>query len=150
MNTGRRPRNERFRGKIPASVYSSRIVRFFSRATVSSGERSSTDRARSIAREGTDGVYLSFDVDSLDAAHAPGTCCPTPGGLTTREAQALLRGLRGLNLIGGDVVEVAPPYDPAGNTALAAATMMFEILCLLAEARDKRFRIRNSECGIRN
>ena len=58
------------------------------------------------------------------------------GGLTTREAQALLRGLRGLNLIGGDVVEVSPPDDPAGNTARAAATMIFEILCLLAEARD--------------
>jgi len=78
-------------------------------------------------------VYLSFDVDALDPAFAPGTGTPEVGGLTTREAQALLRGLRGLNFIGADVVEVAPAYDTAGNTALAAATLMFEILCLLAE-----------------
>jgi guanidinopropionase len=79
-------------------------------------------------------AYISFDVDSLDPVYAPGTGTPEVGGLTTREAQALLRGLRGLNLVGGDVVEVAPPFDPGGNTALVAATMMYEILCLLAEA----------------
>jgi guanidinopropionase len=79
-------------------------------------------------------AYLSFDIDSLDPVYAPGTGTPEVGGLTTREAQALLRGLRGLNLVGGDVVEVAPPFDPGGNTALVAATMMYEILCLLAEA----------------
>ena len=112
------------------------------------GMRGVIAEARKVAGDGP--TYVSFDVDALDPAFAPGTGTPEVGGLTTREAQALLRGLRGLNLIGGDVVEVAPPYDPAGNTALAAATMMFEILCLLAEARDKRFRIRNSECGIRN
>jgi len=92
--------------------------------------------ARKVVGDGP--AYISFDVDALDPAFAPGTGTPEVGGLTTREAQALLRGLRGLNLIGGDVVEVAPPYDPAGNTALVAATMMFEILCLLAESRDKR------------
>jgi agmatinase len=58
--------------------------------------------------------------------------------LTTREAQALIRGLRGLNLVGGDVVEVAPQYDPTTNTARAGAQMMFEILCLLAEAKAGR------------
>ena len=79
-------------------------------------------------------AYISFDVDSLDPVYAPGTGTPEVGGLTTREVQALLRGLRGLNLVGGDVVEVAPPFDPGGNTALVAATMMYEILCLLAEA----------------
>ena len=79
-------------------------------------------------------AYISFDVDSLDPVYAPGTGTPEVGGLTTREAQALLRGLRGLNLVGGDVVEVAPPFDPGGITALVAATMMYEILCLLAEA----------------
>ena len=79
-------------------------------------------------------TYISFDVDSLDPVYAPGTGTPEIGGLTTREAQALLRGLGGLNLIGGDVVEVAPPFDPTGNTALVGATMMYEILCLLAEA----------------
>ena len=83
-------------------------------------------------------AYISFDVDSLDPVYAPGTGTPEVGGLTTREAQALLRGLRGLNLVGGDVVEVAPPFDPGGNTALVAATMMYEILCLLAEAVGSR------------
>ena len=56
------------------------------------------------------------------------------GGLTTIEALTLLRGMRGLDLVGGDVVEVAPPFDPSGNTALVGATMMYEILCLLAES----------------
>jgi agmatinase len=80
-------------------------------------------------------TYISFDVDGLDPAYAPGTGTPEVGGLTTREAQALIRGLRGLNLVGGDVVEVAPQYDPTTNTARAGAQMMFEILCLLAEAK---------------
>ena len=62
----------------------------------------------------------------------PVTGTPEVGGITTVEAQKLLRGLGGLNLVGGDVVEVAPPFDPTGNTAFVGATMMFEILCLLA------------------
>ena len=78
-------------------------------------------------------TYISFDVDGLDPVYAPGTGTPEIGGITTIEAQALLRGLRNLNLIGGDVVEVAPPFDPSGNTALVGATLMYEILCLLAE-----------------
>ncbi|MFX0093262.1 MAG: agmatinase [Candidatus Hodarchaeota archaeon] len=93
---------------------------------------------------GKDPVYITFDIDSLDPAFAPGTGTPEVGGLTTIEAQTLLRGLRGLNLIGGDVVEVAPPFDPSGNTALVGATMMYEILCLLAESvvqRKKRIKI---------
>ena len=65
--------------------------------------------------------------------------------MTTLEAQRLLRGLRGLNLIGGDVVEVAPPYDQAGNTALVGATIMFEILCLIA---DRHFGIRRERPSI--
>ena len=77
-------------------------------------------------------AYISFDVDGLDPVYAPGTGTPEVGGITTVEAQKLLRGLGGLNLVGGDVVEVAPPFDPTGNTALVGATMMFEILCLLA------------------
>jgi guanidinopropionase len=88
--------------------------------------------ARRVVGEGP--TYISFDVDSLDPVYAPGTGTPEIGGLTTREAQALLRGLSGLNLIGGDVVEVAPPFDPTGNTALVGATMMYEILCLLAHS----------------
>ncbi len=83
-------------------------------------------------------TYISFDVDGLDPAYAPDTGTPETGGLTTREAQTLIRGLRGLNLVGGDVVEVAPQYDPTTNTARAAAQMMFEILCLLAEAAADR------------
>ena len=88
--------------------------------------------ARRVVGDGP--TYISFDVDGLDPVYAPGTGTPEVGGLTTIEAQSLLRGLRGLDLVGGDVVEVAPPFDPTGNTALVAATMMYEILCLLAEA----------------
>ncbi len=88
--------------------------------------------ARRVVGDGP--TYISFDVDGLDPVYAPGTGTPEVGGLTTIEAQLLLRGCRGLDLVGGDVVEVAPPFDPTGNTALVAATMMYEILCLLAEA----------------
>ena len=73
-------------------------------------------------------------VDGLDPVYAPGTGTPEVGGITTREAIALLRGLRGLDLVGGDVVEVSPPFDPSGTTGLTGAQMMFEILALLAEA----------------
>ena len=89
--------------------------------------------ARRVVGEGP--TYISFDVDGLDPVYAPGTGTPEVGGITTREALELLRGLRKLNLIGGDVVEVAPPFDPSGNTALVGATLMYEILCLLAESR---------------
>ena len=88
--------------------------------------------ARRVVGDGP--TYISFDVDGLDPVYAPGTGTPEVGGLTTIEAQLLLRGCRGLDLVGGDVVEVAPPFDLTGNTALVAATMMYEILCLLAEA----------------
>ncbi|MBC8445140.1 MAG: arginase family protein, partial [Rhodospirillaceae bacterium] len=89
------------------------------------------EEARHVVGEGP--TYLSFDVDGLDPVYAPGTGTPEIGGITTIEAQALLRGLRNLNLIGADVVEVAPPYDPSGNTSLVGATLMYEMLCLLAE-----------------
>ena len=88
--------------------------------------------ARKTVGEGK--TYISFDVDGLDPVYAPGTGTPEVGGITTLEAQQLLRGLRGLNLIGGDVVEVAPPFDNTGNTALVGATMMFEILSLIADS----------------
>jgi hypothetical protein len=87
--------------------------------------------ARRVVADGP--TYLSFDIDSLDPAFAPGTGTPEVGGITTVEAQALVRGLRGLDLIGGDVVEVSPPFDASGITALVGATMMYEILCILAE-----------------
>jgi guanidinopropionase len=83
-------------------------------------------------------TYVSFDVDFLDPVYAPGTGTPEIGGATTYEAQQLIRGLQGLNLIGGDVVEVSPPFDPLGNTALVGMTMMFEILCVLADAKSRR------------
>jgi guanidinopropionase len=78
-------------------------------------------------------AYISFDIDVLDPAFAPGTGTPEVGGLTSIEALTLLRGLNPLNLIGADVVEVSPPYDPSGNTTLVGATIMYELLCLLAE-----------------
>ncbi|RBI83778.1 agmatinase [Rhodosalinus halophilus] len=93
---------------------------------------------RSIVGDGP--TYVSFDVDSIDPAFTPGTGTPEVGGFTPREVQTLLRGLRGLNLVGGDVVEVSPPFDRSGNTALVAATMLWEILCLLAEAHSLRQR----------
>lgn len=76
--------------------------------------------------------YISFDIDSLDPAFAPGTGTPEIGGLTTREAQRALRSLRGLRIAGADVVEVSPPFDPSGLTALTGATMLFELLCAIA------------------
>jgi guanidinopropionase len=98
--------------------------------------------ARRVA--GTGSTYISFDVDGLDPVYAPGTGTPEIGGLTTLEAQHVLRGLQGLDLIGGDVVEVSPPFDPSGNTALVGATIMFEILCLLADGIARR-RANNKE-----
>ena len=93
------------------------------------------ERVIQLAREvvGDRPTYVSFDVDGLDPVYAPGTGTPEIGGISTLDAQRLLRGLRGLDLVGGDVVEVAPPYDPSGNTALVGASMMFEILCLIAD-----------------
>jgi agmatinase len=87
------------------------------------------DTARRVVGDGP--TYLTFDIDSLDPAFAPGTGTPEIGGLTTREALAILRGLKGVNLVGGDVVEVAPQYDATTNTEHAGAQMLFEIASLL-------------------
>jgi len=87
-------------------------------------------RAREVVGDGP--TYISFDVDGLDPAYAPGTGTPEAGGLTPREAQAILRGLEGLDIIGGDVVEVAPQYDPTSNTAMVGAQMLFEMFSLMA------------------
>ncbi len=89
--------------------------------------------ARRVVGDGP--AYLSVDVDGLDPVYAPGTGTPEVGGLSTRETLALLRGLEGLDFVGADVVEVSPPYDPSGNTALLGATLMYECLCLLARGR---------------
>jgi len=86
--------------------------------------------ARQVVGDGP--TYLSFDVDGLDPVYAPGTGTPEIGGLSTREALAIFHGLKGLHICGGDVVEVAPQYDPSTNTAQAGAQMLFEILSLMA------------------
>ena len=85
------------------------------------------------ARVGDGPVYLSIDIDVLDPAHAPGTGTPEPGGLTTRELFMTLRALEGLDIVGADVVEVAPPYDHAELTAMAAANVVYEVLGLMAK-----------------
>ena len=92
--------------------------------------------ARRVVGDGP--TYVTLDVDGLDPVYTPGTGTPEIGGLTTRETLALLQGLRGLNLVGGDVVEVAPPLDQSGGTALVGASLMYEILCLLAESIASR------------
>lgn len=90
--------------------------------------------ARARAVVGDQPFYISFDVDGVDPAFTPGTGTPEIGGLTPREVQRLLRGLAGLDVIGGDVVEVAPQYDTTTVTAQVAANVMFHILCLMALA----------------
>lgn len=81
-------------------------------------------------------VYLTFDIDSLDPAFAPGTGTPEVGGITTLQALELIRSLRGLSYVGADLVEVSPPFDIGGLTALTAATIMYEILCNIAEVKN--------------
>ena len=82
------------------------------------------------ARVGGRPVYLSFDIDALDPAFAPGTGTPVWGGLSSAQAAQILRGLAGINLVGGDVVEVSPPFDHAAITAVAAAHVAMELICL--------------------
>lgn len=82
-------------------------------------------------RVGDAPVYLSFDIDGLDPSFAPGTGTPEIGGLTVMQALEIIRGMRGLNLVGADVVEVSPPYDIAGTTALVAANLAYEMLCVM-------------------
>ncbi len=90
-------------------------------------------KARKVVGDGP--FYISVDMDGIDPAFAPGTGTPEVGGLTPREVQKILRGLKGLDVIGGDVVEVAPQYDPTTNTAQLAAQLMFEILSVMALRR---------------
>jgi agmatinase len=95
------------------------------------------ERAREVAGAG-DGVYLSFDVDSLDAAYAPGTCCPSPGGLTSREAIELVRGVAGGGLVGVDVVETAPSLEATPATSLIAGRIAIEAMAFHAGAGGTR------------
>jgi len=94
------------------------------------------ERVIAMIREvvGDSPVYLSFDVDAIDPTQAPGTGTPVMGGLTVREAMRLLQGLDGLTFAGADVVEVSPPFDPTGMTALLGAQILFEILCVAARS----------------
>ncbi len=93
-------------------------------------------RAREVVGSGP--MYVTFDVDAIDPGFAPGTGTPEVGGLTPREALAILRGLAGLSVVAGDVVEVAPQYDATTNTAQVGAQCLFELLCLVAINRKQR------------
>ena len=86
--------------------------------------------ARRVVGDGP--TYLSFDIDAIDPAFAPGTGTPEIGGYSPAEAQRMLRGLMGVDFVAADLVEVSPPFDQTGGTAMVAANLLFEILCLLA------------------
>ncbi len=100
------------------------------------GWRYAAEEARRVVGSGP--TYLSFDIDSLDPGQAPGTGTPEAGGITVLQALRLLRALRGIDFVGGDLVEVSPPFDIGSLTAFNGASILFEILCLLTEARERR------------
>lgn len=100
------------------------------------GWRFAAEEARRVAGSGP--TYLTFDIDSLDPSQAPGTGTPEAGGITALEAMRLLRGLRGLDFVGADLVEVSPPFDVGSLTAFNGASILFELLCLLVEAWQVR------------
>jgi guanidinopropionase len=106
-----------------------RIIRI--EEAMEKGTKAVMEEARRTVGDGA--TYVSFDIDMLDPVYAPGTGTPEVGGFTTFQAQQMLRALRGLHIVGADVVEVSPPFDPSGHTAYAGVTMMFEILCSMAE-----------------
>ena len=87
------------------------------------------------AKIGDEPVYLTYDIDSLDPAYAPGTGTVEVGGLTSVQGLEIIRGMAGLNIVGGDLVEVSPPYDPSGNTALTGANFLYEMLCALPKCQ---------------
>jgi len=96
------------------------------------------DVAKAVRETLGDGpTYLTFDIDALDPAFAPGTGTPVWGGLSTAQAAAIMRDIAGINLIGGDVVEVSPPFDTTGTTAIAAAHVMMEMMCLWGWTRKR-------------
>ncbi len=99
------------------------------------GVRAAAERVRE--RLGSAPVYVSVDIDVLDPAHAPGTGTPEAGGLTSRELLGILRGLDGVNLVGADIVEVAPAYDHAELTCMAASHVAYELLGLFARRRTE-------------
>jgi guanidinopropionase len=97
---------------------------------VQRGAEAVIEEARQIVGGGP--TYVTFDIDSIDPSMAPGTGTPEIGGFTTREAQQMVRLLGDIAIVGADVVEVAPPFDVGNVTALAGATMLFELLCIVA------------------
>jgi guanidinopropionase len=96
------------------------------------GRKAVIEEARRVCGDGP--TYITFDIDGLDPVYCIGTGVPEPGGLSMRDAQVIIRGLQGLDIVGGDVCEVLPLADPSGHTALNAANLMFEILCVLADS----------------
>ncbi|HET7765603.1 MAG TPA: arginase family protein, partial [Burkholderiales bacterium] len=107
------------------------------RTLLDQGPHAAAEKVRSLVGGGP--AYLTLDIDFLDPAYAPGTGTPVIGGPTTHQARELLFGLRGLKVVGGDLVEVAPAYDSPGQvTALAGATLATDILYLMALARTER------------
>ena len=90
------------------------------------------------ARVGDHLTYVTFDIDALDPAFAPGTGTPVWGGLASWQAAAMLRDLAGINMVGGDVVEVSPPYDTTGATAIAGAHVAMELCCLALWNKRKK------------
>jgi agmatinase len=100
------------------------------------GHQWAAARAREIV--GAHKTYLTFDIDALDPAYAPGTGTPVWGGLHSWQAAAMLRDLAGIHLVGGDIVEVSPPYDTTGATAIAGAHIAYELICLYHWAKTQR------------
>ena len=116
--------------------YESGMTVIHAEEVASMGVDAAVKKAREVLGDGP--TYVSFDVDSLDPGFAPGTGTPEVGGLTPREALAIVRGCMGLDVVGADVVEVAPSYDPTNITAQAGAQMLFTLACLAVEARTRR------------
>ena len=94
------------------------------------------DEARGIV--GNSPTYCSFDIDFVDPTFAPGSGTPEIGGPNSFQAQQVIRALSGVDLVGADLVEVSPPFDPSGGTAWLGVSLMFELMCVLAEAIDRR------------
>jgi agmatinase len=116
--------------------YDSGMTVIHAEEAIAMGPAAIVKRIREVTGDGP--TYVTFDVDGLDPAFAPGTGTPEVGGLSSADALAILRGCLGLDVVGGDVVEVAPQYDPTTNTAQIAAQALFAVLCLAAAARQAR------------
>jgi guanidinopropionase len=116
--------------------YDSGMTVIHAEEAIAMGPAAIVNRIREVTGDGP--TYVTFDVDGLDPAFAPGTGTPEVGGLSSADALAILRGCLGLDVVGGDVVEVAPQYDPTTNTAQVAAQVLFAVLCLAAAARQAR------------